>query len=32
MTTTAPLLYVRTSMLDVAYEAHGPTDGAPVIL
>ena len=28
----APLLYVRTSMLDVAYEAHGPTDGEPVIL
>ncbi len=26
------LLYVRTSMLDVAYEAHGPTDGTPVIL
>ena len=33
MTTTAPLLfYVRTSMLNVAYEAHGPADGAPVIL
>jgi len=26
------LFYVRTSMLDVAYEAHGPVDGAPVIL
>lgn len=32
MTTPAPLLYVRTSMLDVAYEAHGPADGTPVIL
>ncbi|AZF25996.1 alpha/beta fold hydrolase [Pseudomonas sp. R2-60-08W] len=28
----APLLYVRTSMLDVAYETHGPVDGEPVIL
>ena len=32
MTTTAPLLYVRITMLDVAYEAHGPLDGTPVIL
>ncbi|OIN47239.1 alpha/beta hydrolase [Pseudomonas azotoformans] len=32
MTMTPPLLHVRTSMLDVAYEAHGPTDGKPVIL
>ena len=32
MNTSAPLLYVRTSMLDVAYEAHGPDDGEPVIL
>jgi pimeloyl-ACP methyl ester carboxylesterase len=32
MTITAPLLYVRTSMLDIAYEAHGPLDGEPVIL
>ncbi len=32
MTTPAPLLHVRTSMLDVAYEAHGPADGTPVIL
>lgn len=32
MTTTAPLLYLRTSMLEVAYEAHGPADGEPVIL
>ncbi|MBY8948284.1 alpha/beta hydrolase [Pseudomonas sp. SH10-3B] len=32
MTTAAPLLYVRTSMLDVAYEAHGPADGEAVIL
>lgn len=32
MTTTAPLLHVRTSMLDMAYEAHGPADGEPVIL
>ncbi|WP_455885370.1 alpha/beta fold hydrolase [Pseudomonas spelaei] len=30
---TAPALhYVRTSMLDIAYEAHGPADGEPVIL
>ncbi|AZE54402.1 Epoxide hydrolase [Pseudomonas synxantha] len=28
----APLLYVRTSMLDVAYESHGPIKGEPVIL
>lgn len=28
----APLLFVRTSMLDVAYEAHGPIEGEPVIL
>src|SRR5450830_109067 len=27
-----PLLHIRTSMLDVAYEAHGPVDGEPVIL
>ncbi|MCP1510486.1 MULTISPECIES: alpha/beta fold hydrolase [Pseudomonas] len=26
------LLYVRTSMLDIAYETHGPLDGEPVIL
>jgi len=32
MTTALPLHYVRTSMLDVAYEAHGPADGTPVIL
>lgn len=32
MTTPAPLLHVRTSMLDVAYEAHGPANGTPVIL
>jgi pimeloyl-ACP methyl ester carboxylesterase len=32
MTTSASLLHVRTSMLDVAYEAHGPADGTPVIL
>lgn len=32
MTITAPLLYVRTPMLDIAYEAHGPLDGEPVIL
>ena len=32
MTITAPLLYARTSMLDIAYEAHGPLDGEPVIL
>ncbi|KJZ47694.1 alpha/beta fold hydrolase [Pseudomonas marginalis] len=31
--TTAFLLHsVRTSMLDMAYEAHGPAEGAPVIL
>ncbi|WP_460164896.1 alpha/beta fold hydrolase [Pseudomonas sp. S1_G07] len=28
----APLLYVRTSMLDIAYETHGPAEGEPVIL
>ena len=27
-----PLLHIRSSMLDVAYEAHGPVDGEPVIL
>lgn len=27
-----PLLHIRTSMLDVAYEDHGPVDGEPVIL
>ncbi|MCK1788191.1 alpha/beta hydrolase [Pseudomonas sp. TNT11] len=27
-----PLLHIRTSMLDVAYEAHGPVSGEPVIL
>lgn len=32
MPPVAPLLYVRTSMLNVAYEAHGREDGAPVIL
>ena len=32
MTTAFPLHFVRTSMLDVAYEAHGPVDGTPVIL
>ncbi|WP_119739369.1 alpha/beta fold hydrolase [Pseudomonas sp. Larv2_ips] len=32
MTTLAPLLYVRTPMLEIAYEAHGPEDGEPVIL
>lgn len=32
MTITVPLLYVRTPMLDIAYEAHGPVDGEPVIL
>ncbi|WP_369303315.1 alpha/beta fold hydrolase [Pseudomonas sp. N2-5-1-1] len=32
MTTLAPLLYVRTPMLEIAYEAHGPEDGQPVIL
>ncbi|KAA6179506.1 alpha/beta hydrolase [Pseudomonas veronii] len=32
MSVTAPLFYVRTSQLDIAYEAHGPTDGEPVIL
>lgn len=28
----APLLYVRTPMLEVAYETHGPVEGEPVIL
>ncbi|KAF1024589.1 MAG: Epoxide hydrolase B [Pseudomonas sp.] len=28
----APLLYIRTPMLDIAYEAHGPQDGEAVIL
>ncbi|MCD7039992.1 alpha/beta hydrolase [Pseudomonas sp. MAFF 311095] len=32
MTTAFPLHSVRTSMLDMAYEAHGPAEGAPVIL
>lgn len=32
MRTAPPLLHIRTSMLDVAYEAHGPVDGEPVIL
>ncbi|WP_395608243.1 alpha/beta fold hydrolase [Pseudomonas sp. B22129] len=32
MTTTVPLLYVQTPMLNVAYETHGPDDGEPVIL
>ncbi|WLH53847.1 alpha/beta fold hydrolase [Pseudomonas tolaasii] len=32
MTPIAPLLHVQTPMLTVAYEAHGPADGAPVIL
>ena len=32
MNPLAQLLYVRTSMLDVAYEAHGPEGGAPIIL
>ena len=32
MTTLATLLYIRTPMLEVAYEAHGPEDGEPVIL
>lgn len=32
MTPPFALLYVRTSMLDVAYETHGPIDGEPVIL
>ncbi|MBJ2285162.1 alpha/beta hydrolase [Pseudomonas sp. MF6755] len=27
-----PLLYVRTPMLEVAYETHGPVEGEPVIL
>lgn len=32
MTLTAPSLHAQTSMLDIAYEAHGPADGEPVIL
>ncbi|MBJ2221414.1 alpha/beta fold hydrolase [Pseudomonas sp. MF7453] len=32
LTSPAALLYVRTSMLDVAYETHGPIAGEPVIL
>lgn len=32
MALLAPLLYARTSMLDIAYETHGPLDGEPVIL
>ncbi|WP_448652116.1 alpha/beta fold hydrolase [Pseudomonas fluorescens] len=32
MTPVAPLLHVHTPMLEVAYEAHGPEGGAPVIL
>ncbi|WP_460952714.1 alpha/beta fold hydrolase [Pseudomonas marginalis] len=32
MTTAFPLYSVRTSMLDMAYEAHGPAEGPPVIL
>ncbi|MFL1551831.1 alpha/beta fold hydrolase [Pseudomonas sp. D47] len=32
MTTLATLLYIRTPLLEVAYEAHGPEDGEPVIL
>ncbi|QJI29781.1 alpha/beta hydrolase [Pseudomonas sp. ADAK18] len=32
MTTIAPLHRVRTTMLDMAYEAHGPTEGDVVIL
>ncbi|KTC63970.1 alpha/beta hydrolase [Pseudomonas fluorescens ABAC62] len=32
MPLTAPLLRVHTSMLEIAYEAHGPADGEPVIL
>ncbi|WP_323989952.1 alpha/beta fold hydrolase [Pseudomonas canadensis] len=32
MTIATPLLYARTPMLDIAYEAHGPLDGEPVIL
>ncbi|CAH0298309.1 hypothetical protein SRABI111_04486 [Pseudomonas carnis] len=32
VTSPAPLLYVRTTLLDVAYETHGPIDGEPVIL
>jgi len=31
MNTPAPLFYVRTTMLDVAYEAHGP-EGAEVVI
>lgn len=32
MSTIAPLHSVRTTMLDMAYEAHGPTEGDVVIL
>ena len=32
MTIATSLLYARTPMLDIAYEAHGPLDGEPVIL
>ena len=32
MTIAFPLHTVRTTLLDVAYEAHGPLDGTPVIL
>ncbi|MEX5511499.1 alpha/beta fold hydrolase [Pseudomonas paralactis] len=32
LTSPAALLYARTSMLDVAYETHGPIAGEPVIL
>ncbi|QOQ78029.1 alpha/beta hydrolase [Pseudomonas poae] len=32
MTSLATLLYIRTPMLEIAYEAHGPEGGAPVIL
>ena len=32
LTTPPALLYVRTTLLDVAYETHGPVDGEPVIL
>lgn len=32
MTAIAPLLYTRTPLLDIAYEAHGPQEGEAVIL
>ena len=32
VTTPPALLYVRTTLLDVAYETHGPVEGDPVIL